>query len=184
MWFQAGLAFPRRYLSPAVIIATAVVMLCQNGQAQEKPTQAAQANNYPVVLLHGFTGWGRNEMAGYKYWGGLTDLQAELRDSNYPVYTATVGPISSNWDRACDFYAFVKGGRVDYGKAHSEKHGHERFGRSHDGILPLWGESKAEAKIHIVGHSLGAQTARVLTSLLNAGSTEERAASGGSFAVR
>jgi triacylglycerol esterase/lipase EstA (alpha/beta hydrolase family) len=27
-------------------------------------------NNYPIVLIHGFMGWGPNEMGGYRYWGG------------------------------------------------------------------------------------------------------------------
>ena len=156
-------------------------MFCQNGQATAGKVETTQANRYPIVLLHGFTGWGRDEMAGFKYWGGTTDLQLVLRDKNYPVYTATVGPVSSNWDRACDFYAFVKGGRVDYGEAHSARHGHARFGRTYNGVLPLWGESEDAAKIHIVGHSLGSQTARMVTTLLNEGSSEERKASSDSL---
>jgi triacylglycerol lipase len=117
-------------------------------------------------------------MAGFKYWGGLTDLQGKLREKQFPVYTATVGPVSSNWDRACDFYAFLKGGRVDYGEAHSATYGHSRYGRTYDGVLPLWGQSDEAAKIHIVGHSLGSQTARVVATLLNEGSIEERNISG------
>ena len=27
-------------------------------------------NNYTIVLIHGFMGWGPNEMGGYRYWGG------------------------------------------------------------------------------------------------------------------
>ena len=26
-------------------------------------------NNYPIVLIHGFIGWGPEEMGGYNYWG-------------------------------------------------------------------------------------------------------------------
>ena len=33
-------------------------------------------NTDPVILIHGFLGWGREEMAGYYYWGGLMDLEA------------------------------------------------------------------------------------------------------------
>ena len=25
-------------------------------------------NQYPIVLIHGFMGWGTDEMGGYKYW--------------------------------------------------------------------------------------------------------------------
>jgi len=33
---------------------------------------AAQAGNSdPVVLVHGFAGFGRTELLGYKYWGGF-----------------------------------------------------------------------------------------------------------------
>ena len=176
-----GLRNSRKCFYCVSLAAALLLMFCQNGQATAGKVETTQANRYPIVLLHGFTGWGRDEMAGFKYWGGITDLQLVLRDKNYPVYTATVGPVSSNWDRACDFYAFVKGGRVDYGEAHSARHGHARFGRTYNGVLPLWGESEDAAKIHIVGHSLGSQTARMVTTLLNDGSSEERKASSDSL---
>jgi hypothetical protein len=66
-------------------------------------------------------------MLGYKYWGGFTDIQEELKNRGYKVYSAAIGPFSSNWDRACELYAFIKGGYVDYGLAHSEKYSHRRF---------------------------------------------------------
>ena len=77
-------------------------------------------NTAPVILIHGFLGWGREEMAGYYYWGGRMDLEAELRDAGFEVYTVSVGPISTNWDRAIEAFYQIKGGQVDYGneKAH------------------------------------------------------------------
>jgi len=27
-------------------------------------------NKYPIILVHGFMGWGREEMGNYRYWGG------------------------------------------------------------------------------------------------------------------
>ena len=33
--------------------------------------QAMAANNDPIVLVHGFSGWGRDELLGYKHWGGF-----------------------------------------------------------------------------------------------------------------
>jgi triacylglycerol esterase/lipase EstA (alpha/beta hydrolase family) len=31
-------------------------------------------NNYPIVLVHGFAGWGPEEIMGYNYWGGFYDI--------------------------------------------------------------------------------------------------------------
>jgi triacylglycerol lipase len=136
-----------------------------------QPAQAA--NTYPVIFVHGFAGFGRSEMLGYKYWGGLTDLEAQLRSrySDQPVKTAVVGPFSSNWDRAVELYYQIKGGCVDYGMLHANTHGHLRKpedyfhnGRTcHPGLYPAW---DAEHPVHIVSHSMGGQTARMLVQLL------------------
>ena len=80
-------------------------------------------NDYPIVLIHGFLGWGPDEMGGYKYWGGKDDIADLLRQEGHTVFEVSVGPVSSNWDRAVEVYAQLKGGQVDYGKAHSEKFG-------------------------------------------------------------
>ena len=42
-------------------------------------------NNHPVILIHGFLGWGRNEMPGYYYWGGHTDLESMLKEQFMPI---------------------------------------------------------------------------------------------------
>lgn len=128
-------------------------------------------NDYPIILLHGFAGWGEDEMLGYNYWGGLVDLKSYLTGLGHDTRVATVGPFSSNWDRACELYAFIKGGRVDYGKVHSEENSHDRYGRTFPGIYPEWSE---ENPIHIISHSMGGQTMRVLIHLLEEGSREER----------
>ena len=77
----------------------------------------------PIFLLHGFLGWGRDEMDNFYYWGGKFDLQNWLIEQGYEVYTLSVGPVSSNWDRAIEAYYQIKGGQVNYGVAHSEKYG-------------------------------------------------------------
>src|ERR1700741_962460 len=89
-------------------------------------TPAQASNNYPVILVHGFAGFGRSEMLGYKYWGGLNDLPTQLQSkySNRMVAPAVVGPFSSNWDRAVELFYQIKGGCVDYGAAHSSLNGH------------------------------------------------------------
>lgn len=134
----------------------------------------AAQNKYPIVLVHGFAGWGRDELGGtIKYWGSLQgDLQEQLKATGHTVYTASVGPFSSNWDRACELYAQIKGGVVDYGANHAKTHGHARFGRNFTGLYPQWGEIGADGKInkvHLIGHSMGGQTIRMLTQMLNKG---------------
>jgi len=133
-----------------------------------------RANHYPIILVHGFLGFGREEMFGFKYWGGFSDLEKELRQAGYETYTAAVGPVSSIWDRACELYACIKGGRVDYGEAHSSRFGHDRYGRSYPGLYPEWGEVDSKTgkvrKVHIIGHSLGGPTGRALIQLLEKGS--------------
>ena len=72
-------------------------------------------NNYPIVLIHGFFGWGNEEMGNYRYWGGNKDIQKLLEENGFKVFNVSVGPISSNWDRAIEIYYQLKGGQTDYG---------------------------------------------------------------------
>jgi len=132
------------------------------------------SNEYPVILVHGNAGWGRDEGLIY-YWGGFQDLEGDLNSNGFDVRSASVGPFSSNWDRACELYAYIRGGTVDYGKAHSEKFGHERYGRTYEGIYKEWGEADYGGinKIHLIGHSQGGQTARLLVQLLEEGMESE-----------
>ena len=122
-------------------------------------------NNHPIFLIHGFFGWGRNEMNGNFYWGGDFDLETYLNQNGFEVYTLSVGPISSNWDRAIEAFYQIKGGQVDYGKSHSYEFGiiQKPNGKVYDGFYPQW---YAEHPIHIIGHSQGGQTARMLEYLL------------------
>lgn len=136
---------------------------------------AHATNTYPIVLVNGFTGWGRDELGGVKYWGGLQgDIQEQLKAQGYSVYTASVGPFSSDWDRACELYAILKGGVVDYGAKHSAKYGHNRYGRNYTALYAEWGETNADGsvnKIHLLGHSMGGQTSRMLAQMLQKGTT-------------
>lgn len=147
--------------------------------------QGAQPEGcYPIIFVHGLNGWGSAEGIDdvIPYWGATTgSLVGYLRGEGYECYSASVGPISSAWDRACELYAQLAGTTVDYGAAHSEKYGHLRYGRTYEkGLIDNWGELDAEGrmnKVHIIGHSFGGTTARMLVQLLAQGSAEERAAS-------
>jgi triacylglycerol lipase len=141
------------------------------------PPIGPRVNPAPIILMHGFTGWGRDEAFGFNYFGGLTDIQTHLRERDFITFTTAAGPFSSSWDRACEIFAQIKGGRVDYGQAHAEKHGHERFGRNYTGYYPEWGnidkKTQKPLKIHLIGHSQGGLDSRIISQLLAKGDREE-----------
>lgn len=133
-------------------------------------------NKYPFVFVHGMFGWGTaigiDKIS--PYWGSTTgNLMQYLTGLGYECYAASVGPVSSAWDNACELYAQLTGTRVDYGKAHSEKCNHERFGRKYS--KPLF-EDFGKRKIHLIGHSHGGQVIRLLAHLLTYGDQEEKEA--------
>ena len=134
--------------------------------------------SYPIVFVHGMFGWGQNEGINRKapYWGAtsgsITDF---LTDDGIECYAASVGPMSSAWDQACELYAQLTGSRVDYGEAHSKKHGHNRYGRTYS--RPLFEGWSANKKIHLIGHSFGGNSSRMLAHLLAYGAPEEVEAS-------
>ena len=148
---------------------------------------AAALNNDPIVLVHGFLGFGPEQYAdtGFKYWGGFDDIVGHMRaGGKHVVVAAAVGPISSNWDRAAELFYQIKGGCVDYGTSHTAKFA--RFGALRQpagkcwaadpannpnkyplAIYPAW---DADHPIHLIGHSQGGQTVRALIELLEHGS--------------
>ena len=153
-----------------------MICLCLSLCACTKPVTGA---DYPAVFVHGYSGWGsydeRDEST--PYWGlGSTNVKDSLTNRGYQVYMASVGPISSAWDRACELYAQLTGTRVDYGAAHSARCGHERFGRDYSGdpLIPdfTWDSSH---KVHLIGHSFGGATIRLLLDLLADGDVSEQA---------
>ena len=123
-------------------------------------------NKHPIVLIHGFFGWGNEELGDYKYWGGKKDIQKMLENHGYKVINVSVGPISSNWDRAVEVYYQLKGGQVDYGLNHSKKYGliQKPPDKIYKGLYKEW---SSDNPVHLIGHSMGGQTARMLQYLLD-----------------
>ena len=118
-------------------------------------------NQHPIIFVHGLFGFGPKELGSLKYWGKAFEVESPIERK----YEASVGPISSAHDRACELAAQIKGTQVDYGEQHAQDAGHERFGDdfTNHGFLPEWHEIHP---IHLVGHSLGAPTVRCLQHLL------------------
>lgn len=133
----------------------------------------------PAVFVHGLLGMGEDDKVDsmIHYWGSKeADLIGHLRSEGRTVYNPSLGPVNGAWDRCCILYAMLKGGRVDYGKVHSEKYGHARYGKTYPGLIPDWGEDGPNRRIHIFGHSFGGPTILEFAELLRAGSEEERTA--------
>ena len=165
----------RRIISITLMMMLAFTVMLVPASSAKAATE--RQNDYPIVLVHGLAGF--DDLAGIPYWGTAANVPKDLKSKGYDNYVAAVGPFSSNWDRACELYAQIVGGTVDYGQAHSEKHGHERYGRTYPGFYPEWGQSDPATgqinKVHLIGHSMGGQTIRTLADLLMEGSAEERA---------
>ncbi|MDD6807638.1 MAG: hypothetical protein PUD72_04210 [Oscillospiraceae bacterium] len=134
-------------------------------------------NNYPTVFIHGFLGWGEFDGVNKKvpYYGFFRgNLMEILRSEGYEVYAPSLGPTQSAWDRCCELYAVLFGGTVDYGKVHSLKYGHKRYGRTYEkGILSDLGQTEAHKKMNIVGHSFGGPTVMLFQHLMANGCQEE-----------
>lgn len=123
--------------------------------------------------MHGFNGFtdDNNPAVLAHYWGGdKLNIRQDLESNGYETYEASVGALSSNYDRAVELYYYIKGGTVDYGAAHAEKYGHERYGKTYEGVYKDWQPGK---KVHLVAHSMGGQTVRQLEELLRNGNQEE-----------
>ena len=128
-------------------------------------TLSKAQNNFPIVLIHGFMGWGPDEMGDYNYWGGEDDFVSLLEEQGHVVFELSVGPVSSNWERAIEVYYQLKGGQTDYGKRHANKYNiiQKPKDKYYDSLYPEWSN---ENPIHIIAHSMGGQTARMLNYLL------------------
>lgn len=135
--------------------------------------------NYPFVFVLGFWSWGSYKKSSYEtlpYFGFFTgeNMALSMDRAGFRTAVADVSALGSAWDRACELYAQLTGTRVDYGRAHSEKFGHPRYGEDYTGraLIDKWDE---ENKINIICHSFGGPTSALFASLLAYGCDEEKA---------
>ena len=142
----------------ALVMAGSLLLL----PAAAANTQSG-ATRYPTVYVHGLMGWGEHDQiySAVPYWGLSTDLMPYMTSKGYESYAASVGPLSSAWDRACELYAQLTGTTVDYGATYDK---------------PLFAGWSASKKINLVGHSFGGATIRLFLDILADGSAEEQAA--------
>lgn len=143
-------------------------------QTNKVAKQAQYKNQDPIILVHGFSGFTDdiNPSVLAHYWGGdKLNIRQDLEENGYESYEASISAFGSNYDRAVELYYYIKGGTVDYGAAHAAKYGHERYGKTYEGVYKDWQPGQ---KVHLVGHSMGGQTIRQLEALLRNGNPEEQ----------
>ena len=132
--------------------------------------------DYTYVFIHGLGGWGEDQIwyDAFPYWGTFGgDMLKYLRGRGFKCVAPSVTLNGSAWDRACEAYAQLAGTRVDYGKEHSKRCNHSRYGIDYMGraMLDKW---DSENKINLMGHSFGGATMLELVELLMNGSEAER----------
>ncbi|KAI1788803.1 alpha/beta-hydrolase [Ganoderma leucocontextum] len=120
----------------------------------------------PLVIVEGFLG-----SAGALIWGNFEQHSNHACQTNGErdrrTIFASVGPVSSLHDRACELFYSLVGGIVDYGAKHSHGNGHGRYGRTYaEGLYSEW---SAEQPLHFLGHSMGGPTIIKLQWLIATG---------------
>lgn len=159
-----------------LLLCAALLLLCACGAAGDERPNADAPVKY--IFVHGLSGWGSYD-SNYRYmpyWGMFGgDLMRYLGRQGYDCYAASVSPEGSAWDRACELYAQLAGTVVDYGKEHSERCGHARFGRDFS-AEPLIADWDSDVRIVLLGHSFGGATIRLFSEILANGAPAEQAA--------
>lgn len=161
----------------SILLCVAIALACIIPSFAASPKNTSK--KYPVIMVPGYFCFSQDSMMaavagnvmGGSYYRSYPDKMTAL---GIETYEATISPFSSNWDRACELYACIKGGTVDYGAAHSKAEGHARYGRTYEtGLYPEW---DANHPVDLIGYSMGSQTAMILASLLQYGDAAEQKA--------
>lgn len=186
----------KKLLAMLLAVMMLVPLFAGVGAASAEEVSGA---DYPTVFVHGLLGWGDEDSINklVPYWGMTAgDMHAYMNGLGYNTYVASVGPVSSAWDRCCELYAQLAGTKVDYGQAHSDKCSaqfddlgyelhHERYGRDYTGNAlidenwgPIYENGKVvgwyDTKVNLVGHSFGGPTIVEFLQLLAEGDEAER----------
>lgn len=165
----------RNIFKRAASLLLALIIVFSAGVSLAFADAKADSYKYPCIFVHGILGYGDNDKLNSvtPYWGMQykEDLMKSLNARGYDCHAASVGPLSSAWDRACELYAQLAGTVVDYGAAHSAEHHHERYGRSYVGkaLIDTFGKTDRDGniiKINLFGHSFGGATTRLFTYIL------------------
>lgn len=84
--------------------------------------------------------------------------------SHIRVISVYPSSAASLHDRVMQIFYELKGGTVHYGEEHAAFHQHDESGATFPGKFPQWNEHNP---VHLIGHSFGGLTARVLHAYLN-----------------
>ncbi|KAI5800158.1 Alpha/Beta hydrolase protein, partial [Peziza echinospora] len=139
--------------------------------------------SYPIVLVPGFLGWCTPFLGHYNYFGGFVNIAAILASQGWAVICPQIGPVSSNFERACEIYAQLTHGScdglaydvpIDYGVP---IHGTAVYYHPNPPLrkqaisfnLPKGWKWGADTPVHFVAHSQGGNTCRYLIHLLERG---------------
>jgi triacylglycerol lipase len=165
----------KRTAAAALALWIALAALLGFGAKRAEPKDCC-----PIVFVHGLGAYGQGALVDLimPSWGmNYGSMRKHLNQLGYEASAASVGPVSSAWDRACELYAHLAGTRVDYGQAHARLHGHERYGETYKkALVKGWGKDKP---IALLGHSFGGPTVNLFAQLCEQGSAAEKAAGQG-----
>ncbi|KAJ8098580.1 hypothetical protein POJ06DRAFT_282562 [Lipomyces tetrasporus] len=154
----------------------------------------------PIVLVPGFAGWGGPLFGAVNYWGGIENIPKLLMERGYTVIVTPIGPLSTNWERACELYRQLTFGKfscfnpatneiqeihdvpIDYGNYfNSDTSGPLYTKTCNRKRAILFSQSpqdyvdwqwREDRKVHFICHSQGGNTVRYLVSLMKLGARD------------
>jgi len=158
----------KKLLCVAMVLIFAVLPLSVS-------VNAAATANEPFIFVSGYAGWGQYSEINdtFQYWGMCNgDLLKYLNAQGFSCFAASIDPVGSAWDRACELYAQLTGTVVDYGAVHAAQNKHNRFGTDYSAnpLITGWGPTK---RVNFIAHSFGGATVRLLAELMANGSAQE-----------
>lgn len=186
-----------RKLLSLILVLLLVVSISVPAFAAGSGKTDKDTKQYTTVFIHGLMGWGYNDAISELacYWGMVNGNMIDyLNGLGYDTVNASVGPLSSCWDRCCELFAQLTGTKTDYGAAHSMRCEadfandgsdlkHDRYGRDYTGaaIVKNWGPIYKNGKVtgwydnklNLVGHSFGGPTSAMFLYLLEEGDADE-----------